>query len=75
MRPINKILILLLMLTSFLSCQSQSRIDHILSKKADSLNANDIGALIKSGYLPNLDNTVIGTYLVDISTKNNTENH
>jgi hypothetical protein len=70
----KKILILLLILTSFLSCHSQSKVDTILSKKADSLNVADINVLIKNGYIRNTDVTIIGTYMVSIAQKNNTAN-
>jgi len=70
----KKIILLLLIVTSFLSCRSQSKVDNILLKRADSLNVNDIDVLIKNGYIKNADPTVIGTYMVSITQNHNTEN-
>jgi hypothetical protein len=74
MGPIKKILILLLVVTSFLSCRSQSKVDAILLKKVDSLNADDINILIKNGYIRNADGPIIGTYLVSVANHHNTAN-
>ena len=62
------------MSTSFVCCRSQSKIDNILSKKADSINVNDINVLIKNGYIRNANATVIGTYLISVAQHNITKN-
>jgi hypothetical protein len=75
MNPIKfSFFLLLCTLATFSSCRSQSKTDTILSKKVDSLNVTDINALIKSGYIRNMDATIIGTYMISISQNNDTKN-
>lgn len=64
--------LLVCMLFAFSNCKSQSQTDEILLKKADSLNATDIGTLIKSGYI-NADAPIVGTFMISISQRNNTK--
>ncbi len=74
MNPIKfSFFLVLCLLSTFLSCRSQSKTDIILSKKADSLNVDDINALIKSGYIRDADPTLIGTYMVSIVQHNDTK--
>ena len=72
---LSKLTILFLLFTLFASssCRSQSKADSILLKKVDSLNATDINTLIKSGYIHNIDATIIGTYMVSIVQNSNTK--
>ena len=73
MLTIKKALFVLLLFSTVLSCRSQSKIDAILLKPADSLNATDIPILIKSGYFPNVDAPIIGTYMVSITNNNHVD--